>query len=278
MAILQRVPELEIQGAGLFAGFSTALEREPGEELSPRIERLLNHSAGLSGNGCQGGNAPGFRAPLLLKQVHSTEIVDATHFSGISAGRASQPPSTQVEIRADGATSTLAHGGMLAIKTADCVPLLAIDGVQYAALHAGWRGAAAGILPALLSRWREAGSTLENVMLVLGPHIRGCCYEVGEDCLEKFRPADLDGAVTRKGGRTRLDLGSVLRTQGERLGVPRPGIVVSLLCTRCHTDAQGGHPYASHRRTSAGGQPLAHTNVAVIGRLLPPGDSGGDPA
>ncbi len=277
---MQRAPELENLGMGLFAGFSTALKREPGEGLSQRIEWLLNHSAGLSGNGDQGGHAPRFRAPLLLQQVHSAGIVDATRIPGISAGHAPQPSSIQAEPLADGATSTLEHGGVLAVKTADCVPLLAADGERgrYAALHAGWRGTAADILPTLLSGWREAGSTLENVVLALGPHIGDCCYEVGDDCLGQFRAADLDGAVTRNGGRTRLDLGSVLRTQGERLGVPRSQIVVWSQCTRCHTDAEGRHPYASHRRTSAGGQVLVHTNVAVIGRLLPPGDSRGDPA
>ena len=296
--IFQRAAELEILAAGLFAGFSTALERDPAEGLSQRIEGLLNHSAALSGDG--GQDAPRFGAPLLLKQVHSAEIVDAARISGFSTGSALQSPSIQELPRADGATSTLRHGGLLAIKTADCVPLLAVDGeggqgastrgaatrgaatrgastrdaatngaaTRYAALHAGWRGTAAGILPALLRGWREAGSDLENVALALGPHIGGCCYEVRDDCLEQFAAADLEGAVTRIGGRAHLDLGRVLRAQAERLGVPAGRIVVSSHCTRCHTDAEGHHPYASHRRTSAGGQALGHINVAVIGRLL----------
>lgn len=284
----QRAPDLEKQGAGLFAGFSTALAREPGEGLSHRIEGLLNQTAGLSGNEgpgdrvsnnrAAGFHASRFGAPLLLKQVHSAEIVDATRITAQRAGHAPHPTSFQEGPRADGATSTLEHGGMLAIKTADCVPLLAVDGAQYAALHAGWRGTAAGILPALLGGWKEAGSTLKNVALALGPHIGGCCYEVGDDCLEQFSKADLTGAVTRSGGRPHLDLGSVLRAQAERLGVPGSRIVVSPHCTRCHTDAEGRHPYASHRRTSATGQTLAHTNVAVIGRLPAPGGPDSDPA
>ena len=127
-------------------------------------------------------------------------------------------------------------------------------------------GAASGI----------ASINLENVALALGPHIGGCCYEVRDDCLEQFAAADLEGAVTRIGGRAHLDLGRVLRAQAERLGVPAGRIVVSSHCTRCHTDAEGRHPYASHRRASAGGQALGHINVAVIGRLLPAGDGGGD--
>lgn len=261
---------------GLLAGFSTALDRLGEATLSRDIARLLGDARGERSAGEDGHREAVFPLPQMLKQIHSPDIVAAADTSGPGVSgsgvgeehddRAGALINAALPV-ADGLTSNLEQGGLLAVKTADCVPLLAADpeGGRYAALHAGWRGTAAGILTRLLNQWREAGSSLSQVRLVLGPHIRSCCFEVGEDCLAHFEDADLIGAVLRNGGRPHLDLGSVLRIQADRAGVAPERVHLSAPCTRCHTGVEGQYPYASYRRVSAAGRPLEHTNVAVIG-------------
>ncbi len=78
-------------------------------------------------------------------------------------------------------------GVVLGIKTADCVPILfeaEKNGkiVAVGAVHAGWRGTAAGIVPKCVSMLCDRfGVSPENIRAAVGPCIHKCCYEVGED-------------------------------------------------------------------------------------------------
>lgn len=201
---------------------------------------------------------------IILAQHHSDLLLDLTapdatvHTPFTAEGRSM--------LAYDG---TVAHAGrpaLLLVKTADCMPVLAADAEtgHYAALHAGWRGAAAGILPRLLERWRAAGSSLSRVRVVVGPHIGPCCYEVGADCLEAFKPADLHGAVAHPGPRPHLALAAVLARQAARAGLAADQVDSDAPCTRCHVNPDGAHPYASYRRAVAEGFPAPQSNVAYI--------------
>ena len=83
-------------------------------------------------------------------------------------------------------------GVMVTVRTADCVPVLLHDPVQrvVAAVHAGWRGALAGIVPKtvalLVSRF---GATVERLRMAIGPSAGPCCYEVDEPVLARLREA-----------------------------------------------------------------------------------------
>jgi purine-nucleoside/S-methyl-5'-thioadenosine phosphorylase / adenosine deaminase len=248
--------------AGLVAAFSTALPRLPDPELAARLRELV-----------QARWAPArapleLPLPLLLRQTHSARVLelDGAH---ASAGHATAGHATAAPPAADGAEAGAGPPRLLAVKSADCVPLLAVDAhlQRYAALHAGWRGTAQGILPALLERWRAAGSSLHAVHLELGPHIRDCCYEVRADCLAHFDPAALRGAVREQGGRSWLSLAALLRGQALRAGVPAAQVTVSAHCTYCEAGPDGAAPYASYRRDSHRGEAFSATNVGLIGRL-----------
>lgn len=250
---------------GLRAGFSTALPRLPDAELAP----LLRGAAARA----WGEPAERVPAPLLLRQTHSPDVLDAdaepearpavardAGAGGVRAGLRSPA--------GDGAQARAGTARLLAVKTADCVPLLAVDPEtgRYAALHAGWRGTAAGILERLLAAWRAGGSSLAAVRLELGPHIQGCCYEVGPDCLAHFAPEALGGdALRHSGGRTTLHLAAVLRGQARRGGVPAAQVHVWPHCTYCHRDAAGAAPYASYRRATHAGTGFTGTNAGLIG-------------
>ena len=84
---------------------------------------------------------------------------------------------------------TKEKGVTLCVKIADCLPLLLCDmeaGV-ICALHAGWRGSAAGIaLQGVAAMCRE-GARPERIVVAIGPSIHPCCYEVGEDFAVEFR-------------------------------------------------------------------------------------------
>lgn len=77
----------------------------------------------------------------------------------------------------------------LGIFTADCMPVLMVsrDGSVKAAVHAGWRGLAGGILQNAVKIFKENfGVKAGDIYAYIGPHIRQCCYEVSPDLEEVF--------------------------------------------------------------------------------------------
>ena len=80
-------------------------------------------------------------------------------------------------------------GVLLAVGTADCVPVLVIDVAKrvVAAFHAGWRGTAAQIVErGIATMQQEYGSRTEDLVAAIGPSIGGCCYTVGEEVMQSF--------------------------------------------------------------------------------------------
>jgi polyphenol oxidase len=78
---------------------------------------------------------------------------------------------------------------LLAIQTADCIPILLADTKQraVAAIHSGWRGTLRRIAAKTLGRMQmEFGTCPEDVIAALGPGIGRCCYEVGEEVAKEF--------------------------------------------------------------------------------------------
>ena len=248
---------------GVIAGFSTALPPGTDRVLAGQVSRLLNEwLPEVSVN------------PLLLAQYHSARVLETgAGGSGVVDGEGdAYAANGSSRLTGDGVWGRRGDGRLLVVKTADCVPVLALHpelGV-HAALHAGWRGAAAGILPHLLNLWKRAGGNPAGVHLAFGPHIRGCCYEVGPECVEAFQPGHLNDAVTRPNGKPHLSLARVLANQAEEAGVPAAQVDPGGPCTRCHVDAQGDAPFASYRRDGAqGGRPGAR-NVSFIALLPQP--------
>ncbi len=154
------------------------------------------------------------RKPILVNQVHGDRVVEA----------ALAPTDADALW-----TSTL--GASVGIKTADCVPLLLEDPVsqRVAAVHAGWRGAIAEIP---LRALEALGSEAKNVRAAIGPHIRACCYAVGEDLAERFAKRFGPSVVTRRDGQVYLDLSKAVRAQLEEFGVSQIDDVEGL-CTSC---------------------------------------------
>lgn len=104
-----------------------------------------------------------------LNQVHGTRVVTASHLSK--------------ESEAD-ACDSVTSGMVCAVMTADCLPVLLCNqaGTRVAAVHAGWRGLADGVIEAAVKRF----STGDSIIAFLGPAIGPEHFEVGHEVYEQF--------------------------------------------------------------------------------------------
>ncbi len=186
-----------------------------------------------------GASAPGSRhrdqaatVMVSVKQVHGTDalVVDR--------------PVVQGEAFEGGwdALVTDQPGVMVTVRTADCVPVLLHDPVRrvVAAIHAGWRGAVAGIVPKtvalLVSRF---GATIGRLQMAIGPSAGPCCYEVDEPVLARLREVFPEWqAVVKPVSRQRahLDLRAFVRRQALADGLDAERITTVDACTICQPD------------------------------------------
>jgi YfiH family protein len=152
---------------------------------------------------------------------------------------------------------TNSPGVWLAVHTADCVALLIVDPERpaVAAVHAGWRGIASGVVPAALAGLAEAYDTVASRCLVaLGPAIGPCCYEVGGLVADALAGASWWPIASEPAGRGKwyLDLHAAIRSQLIATGVDPGRIEMIPGCTRCQPDL-----YFSYRREHETGRMAA---------------------
>jgi len=127
-------------------------------------------------------------------------------------------------------------GHLVAVKTADCIPILLVDEEHraVAAVHAGWRGTVAGIAPsAVRAMGKEFGAGPRHLHAAIGPGIGKCCYEVGAEVASRFGET----------GPCHIDLVEANRRQLIDAGIPESSIYAANLCTKC-----GVGDFHSYRR------------------------------
>jgi hypothetical protein len=185
--------------------------------------------------------AAGAEALAMVTQVHGREVVV------VREGDALPPRDTPGDVLVSNAA-----GVAVAVRSADCLPLLMADMATgaVAAVHAGWRGTAAGAATAAIAALgREFGSRPADLHAAIGPAIGACCYEVGSELVDAFAAAghtrELIGRwfvaqPPPRGERARpllrLDIVTANRDQLVLAGVPGSQIHVSGLCTAMHLD------------------------------------------
>lgn len=135
-------------------------------------------------------------------------------------------------------------GLLLRVSAADCYPVLLEDPRTgtVGALHSGWRGTLAGILPAALAQLQAAGSNLSQVRVGLGAGIAGKCYLVGNDVANLFNEAGYGFALEAAEEKYRLDLAAVLHFQALQAGVQSQNWAALGSCSHC------GAGWFSYRR------------------------------
>ncbi len=196
-------------------------------------------------NGSRGRNRGRAGAPIIVVSVHQVHGTDVLVVDRAMAGEQSFPGAWDAIV-------TNQVGVLVTVRTADCAPVLIHDthkGVV-AAVHAGWRGAVAGILPTTLSLiQRRFGSKPASLRIGIGPSVGPCCYEVDTPVLERLRD-NFPGwsAVIRQTGpdKAMLDLRKLLRCQAELEGVAAEQIKTVRVCTACHANL-----FHSYRRERA---------------------------
>jgi len=128
-------------------------------------------------------------------------------------------------------------GLVLRVRSADCLPVLLVDPAAglVAAVHAGWRGLAAGILARAVRALRAAGARPEELRCAVGPSVGPCCYEVDSpvrEALGRWPQAFCPG----RPGRWQLDLRGVAVAQLVEEGVRVEHVGVCAACTACRPE------------------------------------------
>ena len=145
---------------------------------------------------------------VRVRQEHTARVLKAVlpDVSGQPAGQAAAPvfPGDGVvrEAPAEGADGLITNvpGLVLCVVTADCVPVFLLDPVRKAAglVHSGWKGTAACIsVNAVRLMQKEYGSRPEDLLVSIGPHNCGKCYEVGEELMAEFGRNYSEAELTR---------------------------------------------------------------------------------
>lgn len=197
---------------------------------------------------------------FFLRQVHGGTVVHAPW---------AEPPDADASI-------TEEAGELLAIETADCLPVMIVDASnrRVAAAHAGWRGTVAKVARHAVEALVGLGSNPRDLRVALGPSIGPCCYEVGADVEQAFGPAGSRFLERRPSGRSHLDVAGANLAQLEGAGVLPSHIDTSNLCTRCREDL-----FFSYRRDGAqAGRMISvvgfsRTSSASVSSAAPPSSS-----
>jgi YfiH family protein len=263
--------------AGLNLGFTECDQRE-------RVEENRRHFfARLGGSDL---------TPASVHQIHSS------HSFVVSRGSSGQLdyrlPAVEAPLPAsadppsgDGLI-TAEQGVLLTIRVADCLPVLLVDPQQrvVAAVHAGWRGSLARVTEKAVGDMRRSfGTDPQHLIAALGPSIRACCYDVGDEVVEAFHgkfagaerffqtipqgsgaPPDRHtflfhtayppGHAPQHVAAARLDLIAVAQAQLLAAGVKAENMLVADYCTSCNTDL-----FFSHR--AEGG--VTGRQIAAVG-------------
>lgn len=177
-------------------------------------------------------------SPIWLNQTHSTDVVTVLE------------PTTDI-IDADGAFTT-AKGVVCSAMTADCLPVILTDtnGTQVAAVHAGWRGLAGGILENAVAKFSSIDKA-NQVIAWLGPAIGEDVFEVGNDVLDAFVRFDPQAKLAFKAksepGKWLASMSQLATQRLHKAGVT--SVTDSNLCTYADSDA-----FYSYRRDGITGR------------------------
>lgn len=163
-------------------------------------------------------------AIVIPRQTHSTRVALIDRL----------PVDTTTIDDVDAVVTTL-HGVVLGVNTADCLPLLLFDSTVgvIAAVHCGWRGIVGGIVENTIQAMASLGADVTSLHAIIAPHIRECCFEVGDEVAVQFSPAESD---VYPNGKCHVNLSLAVANRLTALGLPASHITDSGACTRCHPD------------------------------------------
>lgn len=214
-----------------------------------------------------------------LRQIHSPHVYQVTRAAGGRleyrfCGIPFPEPCPETPPAGD-ALMTDDPGILLSVRSADCLPVVLVDSKRraVAVIHAGWRGLLARVIEKTVGEMRRLfGSEPRRLLAALGPSIRTCCYEVGEEVLEAFHgrfpqaekffcqppnpsrawaerppafflPARPPAREPRAAPTAHLDLVAGAQEQLRNAALNLSNVSVADFCTACRTDL-----FFSHRK------------------------------
>ena len=164
---------------------------------------------------------------VTVKQVHGVKILE---------------PDSVSSFEHEGYDTVLTDrpGLAVAVKTADCQPILIVEPQKkiVAAVHAGWKGTLLRTVQAAIRRMEEKGGSAKNLVCALGPNMVGRCFEVEADVAGDFEREFPGWPVLKKisGAKWLLDVTLANRLQLREAGVPDAQVDHIDLCTHCRPD------------------------------------------
>ncbi len=151
-------------------------------------------------------------------------------------------------------------GILVGVAVADCTSILLYDPQNevIAAVHAGWRGTAQGILKRTVRTMVNFFYTRpESLYMAIGPSIKGCCYEIASDVLKAVKneagPPVMEDYFWHKQGRLYLDLPQANKTQALSIGIKPQNTWLSDECTFCNPDKFYSYRYSKGSTGRQGG-------------------------
>ena len=225
---------------GIYASLNLGLRR--GDDREKVLENYRRFCGAIGAD---------FDGLVLARQVHGDRVMAVT-----AADRGLGIIDDRQDYEADGLITDV-PGVCLTVFTADCVPVLLYDPVRrvVAAVHAGWRGSANGIVERAVEKMTDHyGCDPRTILAAIGPSISGCCFETDEDVPNALSQALGTGALRyirmTGDGKFHVDLKGCNALRLERAGLTEEHIAVSDLCTMCEHERFWSHRYTGGERGS----------------------------
>ncbi|MDR2723791.1 MAG: peptidoglycan editing factor PgeF [Holosporaceae bacterium] len=184
------------------------------------------------------------RVLITLNQIHSNLCITVDQ-------------QTKPHIKADAMVTRIPNVA-IGILTADCAPILFLDGKKQiiGAAHAGWRGAVSGIIEATVQKMVELGADPENVVAVIGPCIQKESYEIDDAFKANFSEDNCFHSINH---RTHFDLPKYCRNRLIKFGLAADNIDAIAIDT--YADPENYFSYRFATKNTAG---ICGRNVSVI--------------
>lgn len=186
--------------------------------------------------------------PHQAKQVHGTHVLHCSGRGVVHSENADALITSQAETP-------------LAVRTADCLPILLADPVSgvTAAVHAGWRGTAANIVRTAVDEMGRLGALPESILASLGPCIGPCCFDIGEQTAADLSDsAPGAGHFVSRPPRLTADIAGINTLQLKESGLTEDHIERHNVCSTCNADS-----FFSFRRDHGN----TGRHLAVVARL-----------
>lgn len=171
-------------------------------------------------------------ADNLSISVESIKLMNQVHGGHVSLITTTSP---QVSSDYDGLV-TNQRGVFLGVKTADCLPILFYDPAQkiIGVCHAGYKGLLADVIPHTLKQMKDLGSSLNDILVGIGPSICDSCYNVEKERIDLFRKKypEMNNVYKEIGGKYYLDLRKIAQGILEKKGIVPEHIELAPFCTK----------------------------------------------